>query len=147
MMSQMEGGCPVDYNTITDLFLQVWMFPFFVWDFYCSPKFNFVFRVFHVLCFKVLTIYLKYVRQFIFVRSFFINLFLYRGTWSVRQRHFCWMFWNQICQSMHSFKPRSVINFLFFVFWSYIICVTLRMYGIMTFLFTSGPGDQPRDLS
>jgi len=23
MMSQMEGGCPVDYNTITDLFLQV----------------------------------------------------------------------------------------------------------------------------
>ncbi|KAB2037287.1 hypothetical protein ES319_D03G064200v1 [Gossypium barbadense] len=22
MMSQMEGGCPVDYNTITDLFLQ-----------------------------------------------------------------------------------------------------------------------------
>lgn len=24
MMSQMEGGCPVDYNTITDLFLQVW---------------------------------------------------------------------------------------------------------------------------
>lgn len=24
MMSQMEGGCPVDYNTITDLFLQVY---------------------------------------------------------------------------------------------------------------------------
>jgi len=23
MMSQMEGGSPVDYNTITDLFLQV----------------------------------------------------------------------------------------------------------------------------
>lgn len=23
MMSQMEEGCPVDYNTITDLFLQV----------------------------------------------------------------------------------------------------------------------------
>lgn len=23
MMSQLEGGCPVDYNTITDLFLQV----------------------------------------------------------------------------------------------------------------------------
>lgn len=23
MMSQMEGGCPIDYNTITDLFLQV----------------------------------------------------------------------------------------------------------------------------
>lgn len=23
MLSQMEGGCPVDYNTITDLFLQV----------------------------------------------------------------------------------------------------------------------------
>lgn len=23
MMSQMEGGCPVDYNTVTDLFLQV----------------------------------------------------------------------------------------------------------------------------
>ena len=23
MMSQMEGGCPVDFNTITDLFLQV----------------------------------------------------------------------------------------------------------------------------
>ncbi|KAK4257713.1 hypothetical protein QN277_007270 [Acacia crassicarpa] len=22
MMSQMEGGCPVDYNTITDVFLQ-----------------------------------------------------------------------------------------------------------------------------
>lgn len=28
MMSQMEGGCPVDYNTITDLFLQVcWHLP------------------------------------------------------------------------------------------------------------------------
>lgn len=25
MMSQLEGGCPVDYNVITDLFLQVWM--------------------------------------------------------------------------------------------------------------------------
>lgn len=23
MMSQMDSGCPVDYNTITDLFLQV----------------------------------------------------------------------------------------------------------------------------
>lgn len=23
MMSQLEGGCPVDYNVITDLFLQV----------------------------------------------------------------------------------------------------------------------------
>jgi hypothetical protein len=26
MMSQMEGGCPLDYNTITDLFLQVAFF-------------------------------------------------------------------------------------------------------------------------
>lgn len=25
MMSQLEGGCPVDYNVITDLFLQVWI--------------------------------------------------------------------------------------------------------------------------
>ena len=25
MMSQMEGGCPVDYNTITDVFLQIEM--------------------------------------------------------------------------------------------------------------------------
>jgi hypothetical protein len=29
MMSQMEGGCPVDYNTITDLFLQVLLFYYF----------------------------------------------------------------------------------------------------------------------
>lgn len=25
MMSQLERGCPVDYNVITDLFLQVWV--------------------------------------------------------------------------------------------------------------------------
>ena len=28
MMSQMEGGCPLDYNTITDLFLQVGLYFF-----------------------------------------------------------------------------------------------------------------------
>lgn len=28
MMSQMEGGCPVDYNTMADLFLQVQLTPF-----------------------------------------------------------------------------------------------------------------------
>ena len=31
MMSQMEGGCPVDYNTITDLFLQVSTVYLFCW--------------------------------------------------------------------------------------------------------------------
>lgn len=44
MMSQMEGGSPVDYNTITDLFLQVWMF-------LSSRLFEFVFDQTWFLCF------------------------------------------------------------------------------------------------
>ena len=39
MMSQMEGGCPVDYNTITDLFLQVcWGVYFYQHATFCYKK-------------------------------------------------------------------------------------------------------------
>jgi hypothetical protein len=40
MMSQMEGGCPVDYNTITDLFLQVY-FVVLAYKFFAAVVYKF----------------------------------------------------------------------------------------------------------